>query len=570
MYTTISENKSFFKNVVSLLIPYKKKVITIFVTMVLYGMVSAFTPKCTQYFVDKGILGQNITFMLFCLGILLVFGILQIMIDYMQFTLCFTLEKNMQFKLLYLGFNKMLRLKVYKYSQNNYYVISENLRNDVNTISTLVDRNVIFSFTQFFQILGGLIGLIWVNWRLIVLLVLIIPLKLILIQFFSILQEKTFKQEMDCFEKYFGFWGDIIQNIKVIKLWNLYSYERKHLKKIYRDLKKISYKSQKYNKIHSVLNMFLDLLFQITAYFLGGFLIFKGKMTIGGLIAFFTYAGLIVNPINLISFVKKEMSKIKPALERYIDLITSEEEKKKRTKNSNFSLETFIPQQIIFDHVSYTVSQNKVLDSVSFSINHGEKVAVLGKNGSGKTTILNLLLRLCEPTSGCILFDNVDIRYFDIDAYRDMITIVPQELTFFNSTLLDNICFKPCRDKLDTLKNNLLKTEMENVLNQLKKFFYREIGNNGMYLSGGEKQKLALVRAVNKNANIFILDEASSNFDVESIKMFKKFLRNKVSSYDFVFVITHQKEILEEMDKIITISDGVVTGISNKTEESGE
>ena len=91
-----------------------------------------------------------------------------------------------------------------------------------------------------------------------------------------------------------------------------------------------------------------------------------------------------------------------------------------------------------------------------------------------------------------------------------------------------------------------------------------------MYLSGGEKQKLALVRAVNKNANIFILDEASSNFDVESIKMFKKFLRNKVSSYDFVFVITHQKEILEEMDKIITISDGVVTGISNKTEESGE
>ena len=153
---------------------------------------------------------------------------------------------------------------------------------------------------------------------------------------------------MDCFEKYFGFWGDIIQNIKVIKLWNLYSYERKHLKKIYRDLKKISYKSQKYNKIHSVLNMFLDLLFQITAYFLGGFLIFKGKMTIGGLIAFFTYAGLIVNPINLISFVKKEMSKIKPALERYIDLITSEEEKKKRTKNSNFSLETFIPQQIIF------------------------------------------------------------------------------------------------------------------------------------------------------------------------------------------------------------------------------
>ena len=184
MYTTISENKSFFKNVVSLLIPYKKKVITIFITMVLYGMVSAFTPKCTQYFVDKGILGQNITFMLFCLGILLVFGILQIMIDYMQFTLCFTLEKNMQFKLLYLGFNKMLRLKVYKYSQNNYYVISENLRNDVNTISTLVDRNVIFSFTQFFQILGGLIGLIWVNWRLIVLLVLIIPLKLILIQFF--------------------------------------------------------------------------------------------------------------------------------------------------------------------------------------------------------------------------------------------------------------------------------------------------------------------------------------------------------------------------------------------------
>ena len=145
-----------------------------------------------------------------------------------------------------------------------------------------------------------------------------------------------------------------------------------------------------------------------------------------------------------------------------------------------------------------------------------------------------------------------------------MITIVPQELTFFNSTLLDNICFKPCRDKLDTLKNNLLKTEMENVLNQLKKFFYREIGNNGMYLSGGEKQKLALVRAVNKNANIFILDEAYSNFDV------KKFLRNKVSSYDFVFVITHQKEILEEMDKIITISDGVVTGISNKTEESGE
>lgn len=178
-------------------------------------------------------------------------------------------------------------------------------------------------------------------------------------------------------------------------------------------------------------------------------------------------------------------------------------------------------------------------------------MALVGENGSGKTTLINLLLRLVEPTTGKILIDGVDIKLYDINEYRRLISTVMQSVHLFSGTIEKNI-FISGNSMVENINNNFAMNFIQDFPEGLK----TNVGVTGKKLSGGERQKIGFLRAINRKAKILVLDEATSNYDYQSEQEFNYFVKED-SSFDFYFIVTHRKDILTMVDKIIYIKDGI-------------
>lgn len=202
------------------------------------------------------------------------------------------------------------------------------------------------------------------------------------------------------------------------------------------------------------------------------------------------------------------------------------------------------------------MDHRSILQDLNFEIRRGEKVAIVGENGSGKTTLLNLLLGLCRATSGEILIDGIPIQEYNIEAYRKKISAVLQDVHLFGGSVRENILL----DEEALFDPNRQPPFCTEAVNRLEKQFDTQVGSDGAKLSGGEKQKVALLRALNRRAEILILDEASANYDKESEEAFHLFIREH-TDYGFYFIVTHRKEILAYADKVICLSHGKITQV---------
>ena len=207
------------------------------------------------------------------------------------------------------------------------------------------------------------------------------------------------------------------------------------------------------------------------------------------------------------------------------------------------------------EDVSFSYEIDKpILRNVNIEFLKGSKTAIIGRNGSGKTTIINLLTRMYEPMKGQILLNEVNISEITLEAYRNMISVVSQQIYLFNDTIRNNIClYKEVDDEIiDTACKD---SGLEDFLKEVSLDYV--VGQNGAMLSGGQKQKIALARSLVHDRPIIIFDEATSNTDVYSEHQINGLLHTRLKEKT-VIVITHKKEILSEVDQIIMLKNGVV------------
>ncbi|MFZ2072782.1 MAG: ABC transporter ATP-binding protein [Minisyncoccia bacterium] len=218
-----------------------------------------------------------------------------------------------------------------------------------------------------------------------------------------------------------------------------------------------------------------------------------------------------------------------------------------------------IKGEVIFDDVTYIYENNnsKVLDNFSLTIPAGQKIAIVGSSGAGKTTFVRLLMRLFNLTSGKILIDGIDINKISQHNLREQISFVPQEPILFHRTLMENIRYGR-RDATDEeVLNAAHLAHCDDFIDALPKGYQTYVGERGVKLSGGERQRVAIARAILKNAPILILDEATSSLDSHSEALiqdaFKKLMKNKTT-----IVIAHRLSTIREMDRIIVIENGKI------------
>lgn len=300
--------------------------------------------------------------------------------------------------------------------------------------------------------------------------------------------------------------------------------------------------------IDSIMVQFLSTLL----YILGANLVFDMKLSVGSVFAFITYSAYVTGPISAILNIGYLLSGIIPSTKRYYAFMELEEE------TDNGKKTDLCPNDLRLQKVSFAYERDKcILKNIDILFAKSSKTAIIGRNGSGKTTIINLLTRMYEPTSGEILLGAENISELPLPEYRNMVSVVSQQIYLFNDTIRNNICLYKQID--DTVIEAACKDSgLEDFIKEVS--LDHVVGQNGAMLSGGQKQKIALARALVHDKPIIIFDEATSNTDAYSEQQINGLLDTRLKDKT-VIVITHKKEVLSKVDQIVVLKEGVVADL---------
>jgi len=320
------------------------------------------------------------------------------------------------------------------------------------------------------------------------------------------------------------------------------------------EFKKRSLKLAKIEAYFQPLMLLLISISTLIVVVVGGYQVFEGKLTTGNIAEFIIYVNMLTWPVTSIGWIASVVQEAEASQARINELM----DQKPTLQNTNQSHYT-LQGGIEFRNVSFVYPNTgiKALDNVSFSIRKGEKLAILGKTASGKTTIAELLTRMFDVTSGEILIDGLNIKSHNLNVLRNRIAYVPQDVFLFSDTIAANIAFgNPNVTETDIHQYAKHASVYEEII-KLPAQFDTLIGERGVTLSGGQKQRISIARAFIKNPDIIILDDALSAVDTKTEQDVLSFFANSLQGKSSI-TITHRANNLLNYDKIIILEEGVI------------
>jgi ATP-binding cassette subfamily B protein len=561
----IRNNKDIIKKILFLFKPYVKNVVIIILCMILSAGVNMLIPLLSKEIVDKGLLGNNFNLLIKLIAINFLLVALDQGIGMLETKYRVYISTMMPYELAKKAFKHTLKLKIRYFNNTNFAEIMNNINMDVRNISKVSDRSLFFIVAQVFKIAGGLIGLFIIDWKLSILVLAIIPFKYIIVKLLAKKRLDLFSKYMEVNADYSSWYGDTISGVKEIKLLGIDRIKTGQFIKKQRKIVKLEIKMNIFDKLNELSE---TVLFEITTgllYIIGGYFIFKNQITIGGLMAFITYCVYVIAPISAMLNIGYNLSNVIPSAKRFFKFLEMESEDVISTKKGIRISFKDIKYGINFENVSFSYDKkNKVLNNISFKIATGEKVAIIGSNGSGKTTLINLILRFFPPDGGRILLDGIDSYSISLRDYRQLFSVVSQDTYLFNTTLRENILPASKGKDLKVIKA-VCESGMNDFIEDLPKKYETLAGNNGSNFSGGQRQKISLARAIAKDAKFLILDEATSNYDMESEMKMEDLIMNKFKDKT-VIMVTHRPQVLKCVDKIILLGNGCIDDIGKHDE----
>jgi subfamily B ATP-binding cassette protein MsbA len=337
----------------------------------------------------------------------------------------------------------------------------------------------------------------------------------------------------------------------LIKIYNAQTSEKNKFFKIINTIRQQRFKVDLAGGLNtSIVNALIGLSLACVVYFSSTFLV----MTAGDFLAYFTAMGMLVKPAKTLININKPLQQAIVAGKSVFDLIDEMPEDNSSSKPMNT-----VSGDIKFDKVSFSYdSEKSSLNQIDLTIKNGETVALVGSTGSGKTTLVNLLTRFYEPSSGKISINNEDISSFDLTSYRSNFSYVDQNVRLFNDSISGNIAFgqKDTMSK-ETISNAAKISNSSEFIEKLVNKYDSEIGEDGVTLSGGQRQRLSIARAIAKDSPILILDEATSALDSATEKLVQSAI-NKMQKGRTTIIIAHRLSTIKNADRIIVLKDGEI------------
>ncbi|GIN98517.1 multidrug ABC transporter permease [Siminovitchia terrae] len=426
---------------------------------------------------------------------------------------------------------------------------------DTNTVKMLITNHLVSSVSGIVSIIGALIILIMIDWKMTLIMLCSIPISMIVLFPLGRKVYSISKQTQDELASFNAHLGRVLSDIRLVKSYNGQLLERK---KGYKGIQELFRFGLKEAKIQAIVSPFMTTILMVVLVILigyGGARVASGDLTAGSLVAIIIYMFQIVIPFSQLATFFTNYQKAMGATERIQDLLNLSIERDHNQGKTNHE------ETIIFDRISFGYESGKtILKDLSFQIEPGQTVAFVGPSGSGKTTIFSLIERFYEPQHGSINIGNMDIQKLQLTNWREKIGYVSQESPIMSGTIKDNICYglQKSVDEAEIRQAAELANAagfIENLPNQ----YDTEVGERGMKLSGGQRQRIAIARALLRNPKILLLDEATSNLDSESEGLVQSALQHLMAGRT-TLIIAHRLSTILEADQIIVIEDGTVSG----------
>ena len=432
-----------------------------------------------------------------------------------------------------------------------------NLNFDVTQITKLLSEAYLSIFKDGLTLLGLLCVMFFQNWKLSLIAIIMIPLATITAKILGKRMGKITTQAQEKSGDLNRYLIDLFKNHKIIKIFQRESFEETRSEKFVNDLKEKSAKiAAVYIRSAPIMEILTGIMIA-TLIFYSGKLIISGEIGINNFFSFLAAMMLAYQPVKTLTKVNVSISQGFSAAKRILPIIDSENEINLNEQGQKLSI---VEGNIVFDNIDFNYKsnpENKVLQNISLKFTGGKMTALVGHSGSGKSTLLNMIPRIYLPTNGNIYFDNQDISKANLYSLRNQISIVDQNTTLFDDTVFNNIKYaRPDANEEDILK--AVKLSMcDEFINNLENGFETMIGENGVKLSGGEKQRLSIARAFLKNSRIILLDEATSSLDSETEEKIQKALENLTVNKTTI-VIAHRLSTILNSDNIYVVDNGII------------
>ena len=465
-------------------------------------------------------------------------------------------------------YRQLQRLSLSFYEKRKTGTIMSYVTNDVGALQGALIDNVIELLTEGFVLLGSIIAMIYLDWKLTLFTFSTFPLVLIVIDYFgkkirssgSLIQERT--------ADITSILQESISSARIIKSFVREDYEIKRFDRENILNFKASIKNSQQMAALTPTIEFVAALGVTAIIWYGGREVISGVLTPGSLIAFLVYAVNISNPIKRLSRVYGNIQRALAAAQRVFDILDLQPEIQEIADAKPLP---YIKGDVRFENVSFSYNPNEpVLTELSFANKAGQMVAIVGPSGAGKSTIANLLPRFYDITAGKIFIDDLDIKSVTLDSLREQIGIVPQETMLFNGTVYDNIRYGNLQATREEIEQAARDANAEKFILQLPAGYETMLGDRGVNLSGGQRQRIAIARAILKNPRILILDEATSALDTESEHVVQEAL-DRLMVGRTSFVIAHRLTTIQRADMILVLDKGklVETGTHEQLLDKG-
>ena len=437
------------------------------------------------------------------------------------------------------------------------------LTNDVDKIQEAVSGSMGDLIREAFVILALLIGIFFIDWHLALVAFIITPLAVIPLAVFSRELKKRGRINQIRMADIYKVLHESITGNKIVKAFTMEKFE---LKKFFQATKNYLKTSIKLAWIGSLSSPFMEFLGGIVGAFIlfvGTTRITRGFITPGDFGAFIMAVFYMYTPIKKISHANVVIQQGVASHERILEILESKPRIVDRDRA--YPLPP-VKGHVRFEKVSFSYNENiHVLHDVDFDILTKEKVALIGLSGAGKTTIVNLISRFYEPSSGRILIDGIDIRDVKLASLRQQIGLVTQEQILFNDTVRNNIAYGLEDTPMEKIQEAARAAEAHEFVSKLPDGYETRIGEKGGLLSIGQRQRLAIARALLKNPPILILDEATSALDSESERLIQIALANVMMDRT-TFVIAHRLSTIRNADKILVLDKGRIAEVGSHRE----
>ncbi len=543
-----------FKRMLGICKPFLPRFLVIWVLMLSAAGISLYTAKWQQVFIDEHLLPAKGSWeaILTFVGVLALFTALAVVIDLVKRYYGVVLGSKISNALRSALFQKVQALSLSYHDSRKPGDLMNRIVGDTGTVRRFMENVFTNMFTYIVTFLGAFVMMLVMDWKLTLISVVFVPFIWVMFRTLRRPMHRMFSLVRRRDDRLNSHLQDVLQGIRVVKTFGKEEKETKAFEKEAGNLAAIQEQSEVFwAKFNPTMGFLLNLGTSLVL-LAGGWKVLSGTgFTVGQMAQYISYANMLFGPLGWFTWLPRILMDLKISLAR-IDDVMGQRESLSAEENP---VVQDITGDITFENVTFGYrAYEPVLKDISFTVKAGESIGLVGSSGAGKSTMINLIMRLYDVNEGKILVDGKDIRSWDTACLHSQIGVVLQESYLFAGTVLDNIRFaKPNA----TAQEVIHAAKVAGAHDFICKFPYgyqTPVGEKGQRLSGGERQRIAIARAVLVNPRLLILDEATSSLDTESEFMIQKALE-RLKKGRTTFAIAHRLSTLKGCDRIFVIDD---------------